>query len=195
MKLRRLQYGITLSALLIAVAHLVWPKLTIDTITVTLLFIALVPWLAPLFKSLELPGGWKIEFQDFERAGVKAGKVGLLARVTVAKLQKRYSFQSVAKEDPKFALIGLRIEIQKRLTEIAESEGLETKKLGISQLLRILSERKFLTQEQSSVISDIVRLLNEVAYSGDIDKRTGEWALDVGPRLLDALETKIKNGR
>jgi len=195
MKLKHLQYGITLGALLVAVAHLIWPNLTIDAITVTLLFIALVPWLAPLFKSLEFPGGWKIEFKDFEKAGVQAGKVGLLARVTVVKPQKRYSFQIVAKEDPRLALAGLRIEIEKKLTEIAESKGLKTKKLGIGQLLRILGEKELLSQDQSSVLLNIVRLLNTAAYDRDIDKRTAEWALDVGPRLLDTLETKTRNDR
>jgi hypothetical protein len=34
----------------------------------TLLIVATVPWLAPLFKSLELPGGWKVEFQELRKA-------------------------------------------------------------------------------------------------------------------------------
>jgi hypothetical protein len=42
------------------------PDLKIDAITITLLFIALVPWLSPLFKSLEFPGGWKIEFKEMK---------------------------------------------------------------------------------------------------------------------------------
>lgn len=192
MRLRRLQVGITLCTLLVALAHLIWPKLTIDAITVTLLFIALVPWLAPLFKSLEFPGGWKIEFQDFERARVKADKAGLLARVAVVQPQKRYSFQNVAKEDPKLALAGLRIEIEKRLTEIAESNGLQTEKFGVGNLLRILGERELLSQEQRSVLADMVGLLNAAVHGGDIDERATEWAFDVGPRLLDALESKAK---
>ena len=193
MKLRFLQYGITLVALLIALGHLIWPELTIDAITVALLFIALVPWLTPLFKSLELPGGWKIEFQDFERARTKADKAGLLASVTVIRPQKRFSFQIVAKEDPKLALAGLRIEIEKRLAEIAETNGLETEKIGIGRLLRILGEKELLSKEQSSVLADMVGLLNAAVHGGDIDERAAEWALDVGPRLLDTLESKTKD--
>ncbi|MEI6832024.1 MAG: hypothetical protein WCK61_04910 [Candidatus Omnitrophota bacterium] len=194
MKLKHLQYGVTLGAILVALAHLIWPILTIDAITVTLLFIALIPWLAPLFKSLELPGGWKIEFQDFERARTKADKAGLLARVTVVQAQTKYSFQIVAKEDPKLALAGLRIEIEKRLTEIAESNGVKLEKVGIGQLLRILGERELLSREQRFVLADMVGLLNAAVHGGDIDGRAAEWALDVGPRLLNALETKTKKG-
>lgn len=192
MQLRSLQYCVTLGALLVATAHLIWPILTIDGITVTLLFIALVPWLAPLFKSLELPGGWKVEFQDFERAKKEADRAGLLARVNVVHPQKKYSFQNVAGEDPKLALAGLRIEIEGRLVEIAESNGLETRKLGVGGLLRVLGEKKLLSQEQLSVLADMVGLLNSAVHGGDIDMRAADWALDVGPRLLETLMSKQK---
>ena len=176
MKLRRLQYGITIIALFVALAHLIWPQLTIDAITVTLLFIALVPWLTPLFKSLEFPGGWKIEFQDFERARAKADKVGLLAQTIEVKPPKEYSFQLVAEEDPKLALAGLRIEIEKRLNEIAESNGINTEKAGIGKLLRILGEKELLSKEQRSVLADMVGLLNAAVHGGEIDDRAAEWA-------------------
>lgn len=192
MKLKHLQYGITLVALLIALAHLIWPKLTIDAITVILLFIALVPWLAPLFKSIELPGGWKIEFQDFERARTEADKVGLLAQSAETQSRKEYSFQLVAKEDPKLALAGLRIEIEKRLIEIAKSNGLNAEKAGVGRLLNMLSERELLSQQQRSVLADMIGLLNAAVHGGDIDDRAAEWALDVGPRLLNTLEAKTK---
>jgi hypothetical protein len=63
----KLKYGISIAALLIALAHLLWPSLTIDAITLSLLFIALVPWLSPVFKSLKFPGGWEIQFQELEK--------------------------------------------------------------------------------------------------------------------------------
>jgi len=192
MKIKHIQYGITLCALLVALAHIIWPKLNVDAITIILLFIALVPWLAPLFKSLELPGGWKIEFQDFERARTKADKVGLLTASPRIEPEKQYSFQLVAKEDPKLALAGLRIEIEKRLNEIAESGGIMTEKVGVGRLLRILGERELLSQEQRSVLADMIGLLNAAVHGGDIDDRAAEWALDVGPRLLSALEAKAK---
>lgn len=192
MKTRSLQYGITFCALLIALAHIIWPALTIDAITVTLIFISIIPWLAPLFKSLELPGGWKIEFQDLERARSKADKAGLLPESPKFESEKQYSFQLVAQEDPKLALAGLRIEIEKRLTEIAESNQLNVERAGIGRLLRVLGEKQLLSQEQRSVLADMVGLLNAAVHGGNIDSRASEWALDVGPRLVGALEEKIK---
>lgn len=78
--MKRIQVTITVGALAIAAAHLFWPNVKIDAVTLVLLVAAIVPWLAPLFKSLELPGGWKVEFRDLQRAGGRAQQAGLLAR-------------------------------------------------------------------------------------------------------------------
>ncbi|WP_086852331.1 hypothetical protein [Amycolatopsis kentuckyensis] len=65
MKVRRLLgAAVTLVALLGAAAHLIWPGLKIDAITVLLLVVALVPWLGELLESIELPGGWKVKYRD-----------------------------------------------------------------------------------------------------------------------------------
>jgi hypothetical protein len=133
----------------------------------------------------------KIEFQDFERARTKADKAGLLSEFPRIESERQYSFQLVAQEDPKLALAGLRIEIEKRLTEIAESNNINPEKAGIGRLLRILGERQLLSQEQRSALADMVGLLNSAVHGGEIDNRAAEWALDVGPRLVSALEAKV----
>lgn len=67
MAVRAIKIIITIVSLAIVVVHLRWPQLKIDSITLTLLVVAAVPWLAQLFKSLELPGGWKFEFQELRK--------------------------------------------------------------------------------------------------------------------------------
>jgi hypothetical protein len=63
-------------ALLLALGHLVFPKLTIDPTTVLLLAVAILPWLKPVLASVELPGGVKLNFKETEK---EAERVGLLA--------------------------------------------------------------------------------------------------------------------
>ena len=70
--LKRLRQVVSLGALLLALAHIVWPQLAIDAVALALIVIAILPWLAPLVKSLELPGGWKVEFQELQRAASRA---------------------------------------------------------------------------------------------------------------------------
>ena len=63
---RLLQCGISAGAILFALVHFIWPTLNIDAIIITFLLIAVVPWLSPLFESLEFPGGWKIKFREMK---------------------------------------------------------------------------------------------------------------------------------
>lgn len=114
----------------------------IDLTTLLLLVIAALPWLAPIFKSLELPGGLKVEFQELEKAKEEASRAGLLAKPAENKREPAYLL--VAQEDPNLALAGLRIEIERRLAAIARVKGLEDRRYSIGQLLRQLA-----TKEQS----------------------------------------------
>lgn len=63
---RRLGAAVSVVALLGAAAHLIWPGLKIDAITVLLVVVALVPWLGDLLESIELPGGWKVKYRDLQ---------------------------------------------------------------------------------------------------------------------------------
>ena len=64
---RTLPVLLSAGAVTLALVHVIWPELELDTVTLVLLLIAIAPWLAPIFKSIELPGGYKFEFQEFKR--------------------------------------------------------------------------------------------------------------------------------
>lgn len=189
---RKTQIIITVAAVAIAAVHLVWPQLTIDGITLILLLVAVVPWLLPLFKSVELPGGVKLEFQDLQASEQRAAAAGLLDEPPLPQPDHDYSFQVVADEDANLALAGLRIEIERRLGRLAEGVGLGSAKMSISRLLKVLGDTGRLTSEQRSVLSDMVGLLNSAAHGAIADQRSAEWALKVGPRLLATLDKRIQ---
>jgi hypothetical protein len=58
---------VTLGAAALAIVHLLQPDWKVDGITVALVVVALLPWLGPLFKSIELPGLGRVEFQEYKR--------------------------------------------------------------------------------------------------------------------------------
>jgi len=190
MSARTLQLTITIVALVIVLIHLKIPTLAIDAITVALLIVAIAPWLAPILKTLELPGGLKIEFHQLEEAGDKADRAGLLDESD--RKSELYSFELIADEDPNLALAGLRIEIERHLNEIAQDRNVPSKKT-VSGLLRNLGEAQVLSQTERSVIADMVVLLNSAAHGAQVDERAAQWALDIGPRLLKGL-TKRRKG-
>jgi hypothetical protein len=188
---RKTQIVVSVAAIVVAVLHLAAPHLSIDGITLVLLLVAAVPWLLPLFKSVELPGGVKLEFQELQATERRAANAGLLDEQPVPQPGHEYSFQIVADEDANLALAGLRIEIERRLGKLAEGANLGSS-LGIGRLLRLLGERGILTREQQSVLSDMVGLLNSAAHGAVADKQSAMWALSVGPRLLATLDKRVQ---
>jgi hypothetical protein len=67
MNTKAVQFSITIAAAFLVLGHIAWPDLAIDKIAVSLLLIAIVPWLPPLLRKLKLPGGFEVEFQDVQR--------------------------------------------------------------------------------------------------------------------------------
>jgi len=55
---------LSLVAVAIAISHTLWPSAKIDGVTLGLIGLAVLPWLAPVIKSIELPGVGKIELQE-----------------------------------------------------------------------------------------------------------------------------------
>jgi hypothetical protein len=181
---------ITVLALLAVVAHIVWPALRIDAITVTLLVVAVIPWLRPLFKSLELPGGLKVEFQDLKNVTKRADAAGLVAPEPPAD-PNTYSFQLIADTDPNLALAGLRIELERRLRQLAESHGMKTDAVSMGKLLRDLNQRELINGVERSVLADLAGLLNSAVHGAEVDRQAAAWALEVGPRILRALDDRV----
>jgi hypothetical protein len=191
MKTRLIQVVVTLSAIALVIIHAVYPHWTIDGITIGLLVVAVLPWIIPLFKSLELPGGWKMEFRDFQRAREKADRAGLLKPSGNASTTEVYSFELVAESDPNLALAGLRIEIEKRLLKLAEIYSVDVGKAGIGKILNSLSRTPALSEDERSVLADMVGLLNSAVHGANVDQRAASWAIEIGPPLLSTLDDRI----
>lgn len=193
--LKKLRQVVSLGALLLALAHIIWPQLAIDAVALALIVIALLPWLAPLVKSLELPGGWKVEFQELQQAASRAETAGLLAP-RPSQREAAFSFQSIATRDPNLALAGLRIEIEKRLSSLAEIHGLSARRpMGVGQALRALVQSEVLTNEERSILADMVNMLNSAVHGAEVDSRAAAWAIDVGPRLLASLDERVSEAQ
>jgi len=179
---------ISVVALLAAIAHIFLPDVKIDAITLALLLMAVLPWLGFIFKSVELPGGLKVEYPALEKASEDAAKVGLLS---APQKREESPYLAIAEQDPNLALAGLRIEIERRLREIAKRRGLEGERLGVGQLLQLLRTHSAISPQEDSVLNDLIHLLNRAVHGAEVDSRAAQWAIDVGPRLLSTLDERI----
>lgn len=212
MKFTGIRWLITALALLIAVGHFLWPTFSLDTIYIIALVIAFIPWLAPVIKSIELPGGFKIEVQDLKEITDKLTGLAVEPeqppRVSEAppQQQQRWEYRpqqsqrapapvdpfiairQLAATDPNLALVAFRIELERRLVSLAQRHGLATQRQGAGQLLRRLQANQAITPSVASGLAELLALCNQAVHGAEVSPGAAQWMLDVGPGVLAALD-------
>jgi hypothetical protein len=200
MEQKRIATYLSCGAIGLAVIHILWPGLGIDSITISLIVVAALPWLLPLLKTVELPGGFKIELKDTKAATDKVtsrfvelkGQIKAKSRATgglsVKKTDPFPTLRRVAEYDPNLALVGFRIEVEKRLLGLAEKNGIRTERVSLARIVGDLQEKEILPVSAASGLSDLIGLGNRAAHGVRVEPEAAAWVMDVGPSILDTLE-------
>jgi hypothetical protein len=190
-----------------AIGHLLFPAVTIDVTTISLLVLSLVPWILPLVKSLELPGGFEIQLKDVKNStdklmephpgsdvklknveGSMHAKAAAHPGADVTSKDPISTIRRVAGTDPTLALVGLRIAIEETVIAISENLGMETNKVPLYRLLNELQARKVLTPSTLNGLLELIALGNQAAHGARVSNEAADWVLDVGPAILSSLE-------
>ena len=186
---------VTVSALALAalLLRLVFPNLRIDAVSLGFVALAILPWLSPLIKSAELPGGIKIEFQDVRAAAeqVTAGAPSGAAHIVTA---PEPQYLTIAEQDPRLGLILLRIEIERRAREIAELAQIPSRG-SLTNLMRELNSHAILSDQSYSGLRELVELGNRAAHGVPVATDAAYAAIDFGPRVLGVLDERLQSLR
>ena len=184
--------AITLSALAIAaaVAHAFFPNLQIDSTTAFLIAIAILPWLGMFFRSVELPGGIKVEYHELKEAEAKARDTGLITTSDEKSKASDPIYERIAAEDPNLALAGLRIEIEKELVALATRHGITVTRGSVLMLAKELTQIQVLGAGAYLALADIINLLNKAVHGAKVEPESVLWALSSGSQILQSLRIK-----
>lgn len=191
---------------LIAFVHLIKPNLGIDYIFLSFILLALVPWVRPLIKSFELPGGLKIELKEtqiaFEKTAIstilKIDDVYQRQAVTSPELKTDEMdnlslLRSVASSDPNLAFVGFRIEIEKRIRTLALKNNLEADRTSLGKLVNELRFKEILEPNMVTGLMDLIGLGNKAAHGAEVEPSAARWLLDVGPSIIVKLDNAINS--
>jgi hypothetical protein len=204
MKTGTIRWVITGAAMVVALIHLIWPSFSLDTTYIVLIVVAVIPWLAPIIKSVELPGGIKIEVQDVEQAANKvtkarleAGKTKMMGNIQVPQpvscpVDPLATVKNLALSDPNLAMVGFRIEVERRLSIIAERHGISAEKKSVSQLLRSLRDINVFPDSVIDGLAELVAIGNQAAHGASVSQTVADTMLAEGSRVLAVLDTEIE---
>lgn len=192
------------AAIFFALIHLIKPTLGIDYIFLSFVLLALLPWVLPFIKSLELPGGLKIELKEIREAIQKASTTlkidDVYQRQTVTSTELKAGnkdnlalLRSVADSDPNLALVGFRIEIEKRIRELAIKNNIEADRASLGRLVNELRFKEILEPNMVAGLMDLIGLGNRAAHGAEVEQSAAQCLLDVGPNIIAKLDEAIKN--
>jgi len=147
---------VSAGAVAFIMARLMWPDLKVDAITLGLVIVAVLPWLSSLIESAKFPpGGGEVKIRDVQRAGGKVIAAEPMAAPEAAK-SERPAYAYVADRDPNLALVGLRIEIEKRIRALGEKLGLRGDP-SITWLFVQLRDKGVLQDASLSGLQELIR--------------------------------------
>jgi len=214
------KFLISFGAIILLLVHMFWPSLGIDLTSIALLIVAVFPFSASLLKqlassgvkSLELPGGIKIELAEtkaatdkiirgwanIELSGFTVKATGAVSepdttKTTVPTEDPIATIREVSNTDPNLSLVAFRIEIEKRIRKIAESYQLQSHRTSLGKLIRELQNKTILPPEVSGGLMDLVAIGNRAAHGVEVEPGAAEWVLDFGASIILKLDNIIKN--
>lgn len=172
-----------------------YPQLKIDAISIILIILAMFPWYSKNIKALELNGIGKVELvsdKEKEELEEKVAKVGISKNVKKENPAELYSFYNIRYTDPKLALAGLRIEIEKELQRIAEKSEINSSYMGVGKLTEELSKYGLITNNEYALIRDIIGVLNKAVHN-KLENYRGtdvDWVFELGIDVLESLKQR-----
>jgi hypothetical protein len=183
---------ITILFLILTILHIAFPDIKIDSITIVLLFFSLLPWIIHIIKTIEIPGVGKIEINDLNKVKEKVEKSEKFTKVAL-NLNNVQLYETLIENDPNLALAGLRIEIEKKLIKLAESNNISVNKKGLKSIIIELKKKDIFNQNESAAIADLLGILNRAVHGAEVDQNTAFWAIDLGSNILSSLDYYIGN--
>ena len=199
--LKLVSIGISLLCIFLIIIHAIFPEAAIDTTTVALIIILIFPWLLPYIKTAKLPGGIEIttrEVQQLEDV-TRRSAIGTIpiairepSRIVPPPPPSQPTRSMLFKVDPNLALASLRIDIERKLREIALRRGVNVERLPLGQALNILHLREIIGSSEFESLRMIINVCNKAVHAEKVDPALALRVLDVGDLALQYLDSKIE---
>lgn len=176
---------VTLLFLGLAYGHLFLDGFSVDVIAIVLLVLAALPWVFPYLKSVEFPGVIRIELKDVVQAVEKVSPE--ISNRPFAAIEPPV----INYEDPQFALIALRIDIEKLLRK--HHPDIDNKHYSLSGRVQALRSERILSEDVAQGLLEIIKLGSAAAHGAKVEKDAAEFIIFKSPSIIQKLQEQLKN--
>ncbi len=177
----------TLFCLALAALHYF---LKLDILTMSILFLGLLPWFKGIFHTIELNStGIKITYQDLKTVGSDLKNSGLLKskKPIQASKQKPLYYEGDNSRD---AFLLLRVDLERKLNTLAIKYGIKNKQ-SASALIRNLFKVKVFNQDEINSLNKFLEITNKAIHNIEQDPQILDWVNTTGYQILAGLDERI----
>lgn len=176
------------------IVHGFWSNMfKVDLISISILFILSIPFVAQFLRKAKFPGA-EFEFKDEIRETQKLVQLSVEkakeaenageAKILQFETFKLSSIRELLDSDPVLALAALRIEIERKLKLVANCLEIPNKeRYSISKMLEAIKRKEFLSYDQISALQNIIKMCNEAIHGSLISKKEATEIIDLTEEL------------
>lgn len=182
----KFKLALSIFCITVALFDTFWEKLS--PIAAGALALAIVPWVLGIIERINAPGGFEIVFAKIESQ--------LDASKTTPDVEDIDAFKYFEGNDPNLAIAMLRVQIERRLRQIAEEVMLAPNPSGRPRTLRSLSDELArlgaIPDEATVLLRDLMPVMNEAVHGVELQSSASEFAQSYGPKILSMLKKGSK---
>ncbi|WP_340107934.1 hypothetical protein [Pikeienuella sp. HZG-20] len=177
---------LALSIFCVAVASFDTFWKTLSPVAAGALAVAIVPWMLGIIERISAPGGFEVVLAKAERQ--------LDASGTAPDEDDLNAFKYFEGSDPNLAIAMLRVQVERRLREIAEEVMLSPNTRGGVPTLRHLTEdlakEGAIPKEAAVLLNNLMPVMNAAVHGVELQPNASDFALTYGPKILAMLKTQ-----
>lgn len=177
------------------VFHILFPDLSIDATTITLILIMIFPWLYPYVKSIKLPGGGGIEFRhNVKLLEETANESNIMKYRDRKKIREEIEpiKLDLLRIEPIMAFASLRSDLERKIREILNLKNIDLPTYNINLLLASLFFRDIISSSDYETINMIIKICNQVIHGRKIDTSIAIRFYYIGQATLKFLDSLIE---
>ncbi|MCK4735078.1 MAG: hypothetical protein KAT65_21680, partial [Methanophagales archaeon] len=189
-----IQWLIVIIGIMLIVVHGFWSDVfKVDGVTILILFILSIPFVAQYLRKAKFPGA-EFEFKEEIRETQKLVQLSVEqaekderageAKILPFETFKLSAVRELLDSDSVLALAALRIEIEKKLRTAADFLDLPMRdRLSISKLIEAVSRKELLSFEQITALQKIINMCNKAIHGSLISREEAREIIDLAEEL------------
>ena len=193
------KWGFSILCLVLISIHAFYPGIVIDSTTIGLLLLLLVPHVLHLLKKIGLPGGGEIEMKDIGKDIEQVKKevetqssiidVGVVTELgpEIVKTSSVDAFYTVS--DPTTSIAAFRIDLERKIRKLAELRDVDDKSFNV--MLKALSSFGEFDQSVSWLIQNLYSLASRAIHGEKVTLDQATFIVENGEIVIKYLEKQI----